>query len=260
MMTVRKDKDCLIWDFDGVIADSMEECLLTSYNAFVEYAGLPGGFIGEAGGVPDPVRKEIYRTRRFVGRAGEYLILHKAILSNRPIDDYGTFEKLLDGDIESIPAYEELFFAMRGRLRKSRPDYWLGLHHVYPWVKERWDMLEREFDFYIASNKDKLSISLILRHAGLKAEEGNIFGKDFDTDKKRITKELIGGFDIPAERVALIDDNYRHLLRLRDLGIRLFFADWGYGEMVDGPEAGIFSVGREDFHKKLLDRRHEQVC
>lgn len=243
----------LLWDFDGVICDSLDECLLTSYNAFLQYKEKKRGFISNLADIPEGIRNFYYHTRRYVRRPGEYYTLHEAFEAGERLDDYVQFRKLLSEHTQSIQSYEQNFFTARERLRKDGLPYWLELHHGYPWVNDKWENLKEAFKFYIVSNKDKVSISLILKHLGLSISEENIFGKEFSIEKTAIIEHIILRGRFRTEEVSFIDDHYSHLMDLARLGIRLFFATWGYGNAEASSRDGIVFLGKNIFDRQLLE-------
>jgi phosphoglycolate phosphatase-like HAD superfamily hydrolase len=245
-------KRALLWDFDGVICDSLDECLLTSYNAFLQYKKGKSGFIRDLGDIPEGIRDFYYHARQYVRRPGEYLILYEALEAEKRLDDYIQFRKLLSEYILSIQGYEQDFFTARERIRKDSLSDWLGLHHEYPWVNDKWEKLKEAFEFYIVSNKDKVSISLILKHIGLNISEENIFGKEFSIEKTAIVEHIVSRGRFRTEEIYFIDDHYSHLMDLAKLGIRLFFATWGYGNAEVSSRDGVVHLQKNIFDRQLL--------
>jgi len=243
----------LLWDFDGVICDSLDECLLTSYNAFRQYKKENNGFTRNIIDIPSSIRDFYYRTRQYVRRPGEYLILFEAFEAKERLNDYVQFRKVLSEHILSIQRYEQDFFSARERYRKEDLTGWLGLHHEYPWVNEKWQKLKETFEFYIVSNKDKVSISLILKHMGLSISEENIFGKEFSIEKTAIVEHIVSRGRFRAGEVYFIDDHYSHLMDLAKLGIRLFFATWGYGNAEASSTDGVVLLQKNLFDRQILE-------
>lgn len=252
-MNAKKPTDCLLWDFDGVIADSIDECLITSYNAFLTHQNISEKFIERIKDIPKKVKDKFYKTRQFVRGPREYFVLHKAIIDNKLLNGYGSFKKLLFDFSNIITNYEDIFFLKRRELKKKNPQYWLNLHRVYPWVKDKWNELRSYFDFYIVSNKDTHSISLIMEHSFMFIKKNNIFGKDFSLDKREIIRHILSKEKLRKENTAFIDDNYYNLKGLNKLGIRLFFATWGYGKITNSTICKKITIlNPKNFDRKLI--------
>ena len=62
----------LALDFDGVICNSIDECLITSYNAFYKME------INNISDIPDDIKSFFYTYRYYVRPAREYYLIHKA--------------------------------------------------------------------------------------------------------------------------------------------------------------------------------------
>lgn len=75
-MNIAKNKVVYILDFDGVICDSIDECMLTSYNSFNDTNIIN---ICE---IPTQYKKYFYEYRFYVRPAKEYFLLCKAYSDN----------------------------------------------------------------------------------------------------------------------------------------------------------------------------------
>ncbi|MFC1585466.1 HAD hydrolase-like protein [Fibrobacterota bacterium] len=243
----------LLWDFDGVIVDSVQECLLTAYNAFLAYQKISSEPITSLNNIPEKHRNAFYRKRGYVRRAGGYLSLTKAIYFNMNIDEYSIFLKIFEEDKSHLERYEKTFFKIRDNLRSINPASWYELHGLYQWIRTNWNRLAEKYDFFIVSNKDRHSISLILKHFELMMKEINIFGNEFSLEKKTIIKHIIKKNNVLPNQVSYVDDNYHHLTDVAELGIRLFFASWGYGEKPLNSSRNIIDLSEKNFIEALLD-------
>ena len=249
---IMSKKNLLLWDFDGVIIDSIDECLITSYNAYLQYHALSDGFIYRLDDIPIDIRKEFYRNRKYVRPAGEYYLICKAASSGVKIDNYLKFEELLKENADNASKFHNYFFSAMNDFRNGFQQYWFELHRVYAGIKTKWQELNKYFDFYIVSNKDFKSISLILNYFGLPIQQEKIFSTDIKLTKKMVIEHILKDTHNAAERLFFIDDNYQHLLDVRDTGIRLFYAAWGYGEMPDETERYIIPLELETFDQYLI--------
>ncbi|MBL7131543.1 MAG: hypothetical protein ISS45_09115 [Candidatus Omnitrophica bacterium] len=253
------EKSYLLWDFDGVVVDSIDECLITSYNAFLKHQNK-SEFIDNLGNIAEKVAKEFKSIRKYVRAPRGYFILHKAIHEDKNITCFSTFEDYFNSHKNEIGSYEDIFYSMRNKLRNRNSQYWINLHHVYPWVKESWDLLKYYFEYFIVSNKDAHSISLILQNAGMAIDTNRIFGKEFNIEKTKIVKHILENFEIEEDGAFFIDDNSVNLQEVSKLSIRLFFASWGYEEIFKTKNDGIITLKKEDFVNQLLEAHEKQVC
>lgn len=247
----------LLWDFDGVIIDSVDECLITSYNAYLQYIGAWNHLICKLDDIPMHHREDFYKTRKYVRPAGEYYILHKAIFDGLKIDTYVEFKALLEANYDAVFNFQDIFFSVRDAFRNSFQQSWFKLHRPYPGMCEKWQELGKYFDFYIVSNKDIKSISLILNHFNLPIQQEKIFSADMCLTKKRIIKNILKVTQNDVERMFFVDDNYQHLLDVRNVGIKLFYATWGYGEIQHGAGGNIIHLELNTFDTHLIKEGHD---
>ena len=225
-----KRSHLILWDFDGVLADSLKECLVTSYNAFIMHTGKDRVFVWDVKNVPARFKKEFFKSRKYVRRAGEYLVIYKAALRGRTLDSYSSFERVLRSLGKELEEYERQFYKARHIFRDERPRAWAALHGIYPHIKDKWASLEKLFKFYIVSNKDKRSIGILLKDAGIFLNSRNIYGREHGPDKARIIGKILKKTRMSPEHVFFVDDNCLHFRDVSRFNIRSFFADWGYGD------------------------------
>ena len=253
------DKSCLLWDFDGVVVDSIDECLLTSYNAFLQHQDNKE-FVANLDNIPEKVAKEFNRIRKYVRAPRGYFIIHNAIQEAKNIDSINSFEDYFASHKNEIGIYEDTFYSMRNKLQNKNPQYWMSLHRVYPWVKDSWDLLSNYFEYFIVSNKDAHSISLILQNACMAINDDHIFGKEFNIEKMKIVKHILEFFKIEKDSAYFIDDNSLNLAEVSKLGIRMFFASWGYQADFKTNLDKIITLRKDDFVNRLLETHEKQVC
>ncbi len=245
----------IFWDFDGVIVDSIDECLITSYNTFLKVKKRYSRFIYKLGDIPTEFKDEFYNKRKYVRPAGEYFVIFNALLEDKKIDSYSDFSRLLKKYAGQVRSFQRKFYAMRRYFMKEYPRAWLALHKTYPGFKQKWGRLSKRFVFYIVSNKDKHSILAILRHLGLPLNRNKIFGVEFSLKKPSIISHILEKTGLATGDVFFIDDNYHHLLDLSDKTLNLFFAAWGYGEMPAKMKKDIYPLELKNFDEYLLGAR-----
>lgn len=251
----------LFWDFDGVIADSLQECLLVSYNAFSQLTNQQYfQEVYKVEDVPEKIRQEFKRTRGYVRPAQEYCVLFQAMVDGVQINSQNDFEKALLKYKSMVLRFGDLFYDTRKKIMIADPEYWGSLNKVYPWVLESWGRLSEHFDYFIVSNKDAESIVLILSQNQMAMDESKIFGKDFSLSKKQIINHLLRNGSVNAADVLFIDDNYNHLLDVKELGVNLYFANWGYGKIEGKENKDINVLDPNDFRIKLEESYERAVC
>ena len=218
------------FDFDGVLCDSLDESLLTSYNAY---------FKEEVKSVAEiaPAMRDFFYTHRYLVRpAGEYYLLFHAFEQGETVVAQDRFLQLKSGLEQEMNDHAERFYACRQRFKKDL-DYWLGLHRLYP---ECVDFLERRSHrFFIVTNKDKDSVVALARHHGYLHRVVDIYAREMGTDKRMLLQKLIEDRKLnpPTTRIVFVDDHAGTLGEVRQLPLELYQAAWGYTGRI---ESGAF--------------------
>lgn len=220
-------QNILALDFDGVIADSIDECLVTAYNAFTH-------------GTEDyESRKDLtqfndlelaeFRTLRPLIRRGEdYVFLLLAMSENKQFLSQMDFDDFLDQNESHREEYRRLFYIEREYLQTRNPEKWLGLNPLYSGIAsflKSWDPNE----LYIVTTKDILSVRLILENNGIKLGPDHMFQADKTLRKPAILTSIQTKRGIKGEHLHFIDDHVGTVLEAkRDSKARVYCATWGY--------------------------------
>jgi phosphoglycolate phosphatase-like HAD superfamily hydrolase len=220
------------FDFDGVLCDSIDECLLTSYNAYFQEE------VKNLSEIDPAVRKFFYEHRYLIRPAMEYYALFYAFERGETVVGKDRFLQLKAGLAHEMKDLAERFYVCRKRLKKDL-DYWLGLHRVYP---ECVDFLaQRKQRFFIVTNKDRDSVVALSRHHGYLNRIIEIYSREIALNKKILLEKLITdyGLDPSTHRIFYIDDHAGTLDSVRKLPLELYLAAWGY---TTEPESSSFRL------------------
>ncbi|MFS3137135.1 VOC family protein [Gluconacetobacter sacchari] len=212
----------LAFDFDGVIADGVDECLLVSWIARHDL-GLDAFSPGGLDSVPNSFRDEFSRLRRFVRHDGHFLV--PFIGDTKDIDDAIAFGQRYDSIPESErEGFREKFVAIRTAARKADEGYWFSLHRTFPEVVRTIALLRG--DIQIVSGKDGLSIIEILRNQDIHVDDAAVFGRL--TSKRGVLTELLEVARGRGEELVFVDDNLANVIEAIQLGARGLWATWGH--------------------------------
>ena len=245
-------KKLLLLDFDGVIVNSIDECLLISYNAFQQFENTGVSLTDDLSNIALPCQRYFNSNRNFVRPAAEYYLLHRAYTDNIEIIDSKSYHELLILHKNKLPHYQKAFFNERNRLRLVNKKKWLRLHSVYNNLAECWNILSRIFNIFIVSNKDKVSIILLMNYFNLPINEDQVFGAENGNDKSIIIANIIGSTSADLENVYFIDDNLDNLKSVKDLNIKLYHAMWGYGHTEGNDDPAIEEIYPDDILQRLI--------
>jgi phosphoglycolate phosphatase-like HAD superfamily hydrolase len=230
----------LVIDFDGVVCDALVEC------ALVTWLGDPGSLgarrngagAGSAGRrAPDRWRPGSTQARRlprpFLGRfrtVRDYSrTLDHFVVAHLPYADWLRGQCEFDRIFGSLPPdyvgeFTEAASTARRRIRTDEPDFWLGLHTVYPGVG---GLLERHAPTTaIVTAKDEASVWDILRWHGLDHTVSQVIGECGRKDEA--VRDLCLRRGVEPRGVAFIDDNLTNVRRVATVGVNALWAGWGY--------------------------------
>src|SRR5437870_5452134 len=108
-------------DFDGVICNSIDECMLVAYTAYAGTPEMPGAFI-----------KYFRKFRHFVRPAQEYWLIVEAYKRGiEPLTEQ-QFNHLAGECKTQVAQFESAYFETRQKLRSADFKAWLDLHTMYP--------------------------------------------------------------------------------------------------------------------------------
>ncbi len=210
-------------DFDGVICNSINECLLVGYNAYFDKN------ITDLNSIPKKLRDFFYDYRYFVRPAKGFYVLFKAFELGIKDLDINSFEKLKDDFAKEVELFEGKFYNKREILKLDFHN-WIGLNKIYE--NSRNFLENSKTQFFIITNKDKKSVKDILGFYGYDLKVRDIYSKDLSNDKNILFDLFMQDYDVDLKRndVIFIDDSLENLRHIKycKKELKVYFASWGY--------------------------------
>lgn len=231
-----------IFDFDGVLMDSVREMAVTAYNT------LRDELVTSLDRIPGDALQSFFRNRFHVQPIGDAPILMKWCLETgkdhpdkilRP-EEYDSILRQVD---EPVVRRTTRFFETRGQFTKKNMDAWLGLNSP---VQPLWGLLAEKHKGspVMLTNKNREATIALCRHFGLDIGSDNVYSGDNGTTKIDNMKQIIQRFK--ASRYTFIDDSVKNLREIdahfnrSKKAIELVFATWGYTGPDDARSARSF--------------------
>lgn len=234
----------LCLDFDGVICNSIDECMLVTFNAYfdtrhVRLEALP------------PAYRGMFRHHRYLVRdPGEYYLLANSYERDEDVDS-SSFGERLRREASACQAFKPKFFAARHVLRSEQTQAWLALHSPY---KEVVGFLERSrVPVCIVTTKDEESVKLLLREYGVGHKVDRVYGQEALArlgGKAGALRDACGQAGVGPAETRYLDDHLQHLADVRATGVGLWHATWGYTDPAASPVP-------DDVRPVTLDRIQE---
>lgn len=224
MSSMIKSKKIYVFDFDGVICDSSVECLIVSWNAWQKFFSLSDYRFSEKDFEQN--EKDYFFPRRpFVKGAGEYFPLWQKYFKSQDCSGDTSIQKFISSVFER-EKYKEIFYECREELQDFGVDYWLGLHIIYFDLLETLKLVNDADKLYIATLKDKASVSLVLSKSGLRFPLQKIFDQSVIDSKLSALDQIAQIESVSPNNICFFDDNPNHLLEPKKKGYSCFLASW----------------------------------
>jgi phosphoglycolate phosphatase-like HAD superfamily hydrolase len=250
---MRKEKPLLVFDFDGVISDSLHDSFVTSLNTYLlaeRDHSLPLTVP-----IHPPVRifefekeqpglfEEFRRLIPMGNRAEDYFVIWRIIGSGaaekvRTQSDFDGIKKKIPAPL--LDAYGKRFYSSRRERQETDPGGWAKLSPVFEGIPDAVRVLSARFITAIATSKDLRSITILLKRYGLAPffAPDFILDKDFSYSKTEHLTRFHERSKIPYDRMHFIDDKALHLVAVKSLGVNGYLALWGYNTSYERELAG----------------------
>jgi len=212
----------LALDFDGVIFDGLNECVL------VTWYGHHGGSIADFGpeglsAVPAAFVARFAECRAYAKHLAHfYLSLSESLDEVR---DQAGFDALYAAtpaaEVESFVAKVTRFRALA---REARRLEWLNQQRVYQGMDRM--LSSSQLPVYIVTAKDADSVLELLGHVGVSLERSRVFGEL--RDKLAALRSISERERAAPHEVGVVDDNVFNALAAKNNGYAARWALWGY--------------------------------
>jgi FMN phosphatase YigB (HAD superfamily) len=240
----------LIFDFDGVLLDSLDEVILNSYR-IVNHSK-----VSRLEQLP-PLFWQRMRLNRFhVQPAADFLPLAQwaffepessGLLLTREL-----FEALIARELQPEAVRRQIFFAQRDEFFRSERSAWYALNRPY---QPLWDWLRaRVTRSAIVTNKNAQAVKDLCAHFELPFATNQIFAGDSGLRKAQMLQQVQRAF--PAAHYVFLEDSVRNLVEVQhelpanSAPLSLLVASWGYvgaDDLLMASRHGFEILQQQDF-------------
>ena len=220
----------LIFDFDGVLMDSVREVAVTAFNM------LTGDTVTRLDQIPENAQKLFFRNRFHVQPIGDAPILMKWCLEigeskSGKLLSPREYDEIINQANEPVAARTTRFFETRNRFKSKDLEAWFALNAP---VQPLWRIIIENpaADILLLTNKNREATISLCNHFGLKINEKNVYSGDHGTTKIENMTQIMQRFSNQA--YAFVDDSVKNLCEVdayfnkAENLISLIFATWGY--------------------------------
>jgi len=246
----------LIFDYDGVLLDSVREIAVTAYNM------SEGTIVTRLNQLPQNALELFLRNRFHVQPIGDAPVLMKWCLENGETDpdkllNPAKYDEIIQQVDEPVAARTTRFFETRNLFKAKDLKAWTELNAP---VQPLWQIMAEQptKNLVLLTNKNREATISLSKHFGLIISDDNIYSGDHGTTKIENMTRIMQRFKKPA--YAFIDDSVKNLREIdehfnkEEKTISLIFATWGYTGPDDAQAAKDFGyqvVTIDEFSEKL---------
>lgn len=245
-------KDILALDFDGVIVDSIKECLVSGFNAYANYSGAKSIEKFEQ---LDPAWADQARfMRNFIRNGEDYVFIAHALTNGVVITDQDEFDAFQAQHLSLRDQFFDHMVNQRITFSSDKPDIWAALNPLYDGMKNFIQNYADKHNLYIITTKKLLFVHKILLANNIKLIEKNIFDTSGGKNKRGIIETILQERQCAPNNCYFIDDQVDTLIKVKPTGVHIFLATWGYNNEAQIEKAkkhAIECLSLPDFFQKF---------
>jgi FMN phosphatase YigB (HAD superfamily) len=220
-----KSETIYVFDFDGVICDSTDECMVTAWNSWQEWNGV-SQFRENLDAFSEEEKMSFALQRPRVRGAGEYYILKDLESIEKNIENQSEYDLMVIKNNNKIESFKKIFYKNRERLRSKNVASWINLHPIYWDVIDFFKNIISPENLFIATLKDGESVKIILESCGVFLLPERILDESVITNKLDALNIIADKSITKKSHIIFIDDNVTHLLEPHKQGFSVFLSGW----------------------------------
>ena len=238
----------LVLDFDGVICDGLNECLLSSWNTWYEL-GVADFSEDTLSHIPQAFTKCFTLVRNFVRHSGHFVV--PFVMEGMVFASAREFESAYEQiTAETARRFLSGLEHYRRQIIKERKETWLRMHHFFDGME---GVLRNRLEkLYVVSGKDLPSIKCLLESKGIELPTDHIYASQ--RSKLAALHGIKKQEGIDAKQLVFCDDNFSNMQEAKREGFSALWADWGYQTSEDRERAkasGISAVSLREFVERF---------
>jgi hypothetical protein len=215
-------KQVLALDFDGLLCDGLNECVLVTWNGHHGKSLADFSDIGLAAIPPEFIDRFRY-CRNFAKHLGHFFV--PLLEHTKPICNQHDFEEVYRSiRTKDIHQFVEKVSDYRNLARQGKTEQWLRYHQLYPGMTTF--LASITLPTYIVTAKDLDSVIAILKHNNIDFEKSSIFGEQ--QSKISALCEIKRLENVESIEIDFYDDNLPNIMEAIKHGYNATWATWGY--------------------------------
>lgn len=218
----------LALDFDGVVSDSILECMVSAQNAYSAFKGS-NKVIQDLSGFSKAEVRRFRSMRNYIRRGEDYVYLRLAEAEHYHPNSQVEFDAYLQKNRDKRETFRTLFYGMRSKLQTEHPSEWLQLSPVYPDVSLLLRQVIHSGSIFIVTTKDLVSVKMILEANHIQIKSDQMFQATKTRRKPEILEEILEDHQLEVNQLSFIDDHPDTVLEVAmNTKVTAYCAVWGY--------------------------------
>jgi phosphoglycolate phosphatase-like HAD superfamily hydrolase len=216
-----------ITDFDGVICDSVLECLLVTYNAYHSLSTPSFKRVLDLDVIPSEKQFLFRQLRPYLKGAEDFVPMYLAIESGTRIENQDAFNQFQATHADQLITYQKAFYAERDYLQQNERETWLRMNPLFEGMKETLLACESFDTRYILTTKRQQDVAEIFAYQQIPFPLDHIVYMKADGKSQKLL-DMIREHGAAYEETAYVEDQVDFLVRSQQHGIGSYLVEWGY--------------------------------
>lgn len=216
-----------ITDFDGVICDSVVECLLVTYNAYSRLHTPSFQRILNLEAISPEKQREFRRLRPYLKGAEDFVPMFLAIEQSVQIAGQEEFNRFRDQHQKDLGRSQEAFYEERDYLQRYEKDIWLRLNPLFKGVGEALQSRKSFDTVHILTTKRQNDVLAIFDYYAIPFPEDHVtYMKAAGKSQKLL--DILQAHNASLPDSVYIEDQVDFLVSSKAHGIGSYLVAWGY--------------------------------
>lgn len=216
-----------ITDFDGVICDSVLECLLVTYNAYHGLTDDSFERVLSLDAIPPEQQLRFRKLRPYLKGAEDFVPMYLAITAGARIGNQDDFTAFRATHTEQLATYQQAFYAERDYLQQHEKTIWLGMNPLFDGPKEALLACTSFERTYILTTKRQQDVQEIFEFQQIPFPiEHVIYMKAAGKLQKLL--EMVREHDAAFDETIYVEDQIEFLTASSQHNIGSYLVEWGY--------------------------------
>ena len=239
----------LALDFDGVIVDSIKECLVSGYNAYANFIGTANIETYEQLDVGWATKAR--RMRNYIRNGEDYVFIAHALEGDVAINNQAAFDAFLAQHQNLRNSFFDHMVNQRLDFSAAYAEAWAALNPLYAGIKNLLSEYAPKENLYIITTKKLVFVHKILEANNISLINENVRDTSGGLSKRQIIEEILQTRAASPDSFHFIDDQIDTLIKVRPTGVNVTMAAWGYNNEQQIEKAKMAGIEVLELHEFL---------